>query len=86
MKEMNKEMENNINGNACKMNGKIENKMDENMQTLRGEMQSMGLGLQAGQKVMRTSMRSIKAMGQLRGAKRGRWSAKWRRHVLERTS
>ena len=35
---------------------RMENKMDANMQTLRGEMQSMGLGLQTGLDGMKSIM------------------------------
>jgi len=62
-------MKENINENACKMN----DKMDENMQTLRGEMQSMGLNLQAGQKaIVAIARRETRTTEHKMAAPRGR--------------
>ena len=61
----------------------MQNKMDANMQTLRGEMQSMGLNLQAGQEAMRTGVRGIMAAPRGRATEPTRGSANCVRPAME---
>jgi len=69
MMEMFEALMNNMDTNTRESNAKMDtnaresnDRMDANMQTLRGEMQDMGLNLQAGQKAVSMGIRGIMAI------------------------